>query len=91
MYRKIKSITGFSINQFIRVVKLKRAAHRLATEDVTTAEVAFNLGFTDPKYFRKCFKEQHGMLPSEYRKLNYSNDLSPSQVKDILNLKGKTN
>jgi signal transduction histidine kinase/ligand-binding sensor domain-containing protein/DNA-binding response OmpR family regulator len=91
LYRKIKSITGFSINQFIRVVKLKRAAHRLATEDVTTAEVAFNLGFTDPKYFRKCFKEQHGMLPSEYRKLNYSNDLSPSQVKDILNLKGKTN
>ena len=91
LYRKIKSITGFSINQFIRVVKMKHAAQRLATEDVTTSEVAFNLGFTDPKYFRKCFKEQHGMLPSEYRKLNYSNDLSQAEVKDILNLKGRTN
>ena len=59
-----------SINQFIRIVKLKKAAQLLTYEDVTVSETAFQLGFTDLKYFRTCFKDKFGILPSEYQKQN---------------------
>ena len=68
LYRKIKALTGLSINQFIRSVKIKHAAHLLSVEDITVSEVAFSLGFTDLKYFRACFKSQYDQLPSEYQK-----------------------
>lgn len=70
LYRKIKSVTGFSINHFIRIVKLKHAAFLLINEDLTVSEVAFKLGFTDLKYFRNCFKDRYDILPSEYQKQN---------------------
>ncbi|NQZ78929.1 MAG: response regulator, partial [Ekhidna sp.] len=67
LYRKIKSLTGQSIKQFIRSIKLKRAAEMLATEDMSVSEIAFSLDFTDLKYFRNCFKKQYDKLPSEYQ------------------------
>lgn len=67
LYRKIKTLTGVSIQVFIRKIRIKRAAELLLTEDSTVSEIAFALEFSDLKYFRKCFKEQFGMIPSEYR------------------------
>ena len=64
---------------------MKQATLLLSTEDITVSEVAFTLGFTDLKYFRKCFKEQHGILPSDYRKQHYSNDVSPIDIKKAMN------
>ncbi|WP_258104236.1 two-component regulator propeller domain-containing protein [Marinoscillum sp. MHG1-6] len=70
LYRKIKSLTGVSIQVFIRKIRIKRAAQLLLSEDMTVSEIAFSLEFSDLKYFRKCFKEQFGLSPSEYRANN---------------------
>ncbi len=72
LYRKIKMLTGDSIQMFIRKVKIKRAAELLISDDYSVSEVAFSLDFSDLKYFRKCFKEQLGMTPSAYRNANAS-------------------
>ncbi len=74
LYRKIKSLTGQSIKQFIRSIKLKKAAEMLATEDMAVSEIAFALDFTDLKYFRTCFKKHHGKLPLEYQNEMKSNE-----------------
>ncbi len=67
LYRKIKSLTGVSIQTFIKRIRIKRAAQLLLSEDWTVSEVAFSLEFSDLKYFRKCFKDQFGVTPSEYK------------------------
>ncbi|MEM1407646.1 MAG: ATP-binding protein [Bacteroidota bacterium] len=67
LYRKVKTLTGDSIQLFIRKIKIKRAAELLISEDLTVTETCFALDFSDLKYFRKCFKEQFGMTPSEYK------------------------
>lgn len=67
LYRKVKSLTGVSIQIFIRKIRIKRSAQLLLSEDMTVSEIAFALEFADLKYFRKCFKEQFGMTPSEYK------------------------
>ncbi len=67
LYRKIKTISGLSVDQFIRLTKLKMAAEKLANEDVTISEAAYLSGFNDPRYFRKYFKAQYGMLPSAFQ------------------------
>lgn len=67
LYRKIKSLTGVSIQIFIKKIRIKRAAQLLLSEDMTVTEIAFSLNFSDLKYFRKCFKEQFKMTPSEYK------------------------
>lgn len=69
LYRKIKALTGQSINGFIRSIRLKRAAQLLESGEFTVAEVAFETGFSEVKYFRTYFKEQFGCLPSEYARL----------------------
>jgi signal transduction histidine kinase/ligand-binding sensor domain-containing protein/DNA-binding NarL/FixJ family response regulator len=66
LYRKIKAISGLSINHFIRNIKLKNVAKAIVEQNLSISEAAFAYGFTDLKYFRNCFKEQYGMLPSEY-------------------------
>ncbi|PHN02714.1 hybrid sensor histidine kinase/response regulator transcription factor [Flavilitoribacter nigricans] len=67
LYRKIKSLTGLSIQIFIKKIRIKRAAQLLLSEDMAVSEIAFSLNFSDLKYFRKCFKEQFKMTPSEYK------------------------
>ena len=87
LYRKIKSLTGQSIKQFIRSIKLKKAAEMLASDDMSVSEVAFSLDFTDLKYFRSCFKTQHGLLPSEYRNKYKSEEIiDPEEIKRVLNI-----
>lgn len=67
-YRKIKSLTGLSISTFIRNIRLK-AACRLMEEkkNMRISEVAYAVGFNDPKYFSSCFKKEFGVQPSEYQ------------------------
>jgi AraC-like DNA-binding protein len=64
-YKKIKSLTNLSGVEFIRSVRLKRAAQILAQGQSTVNEVAYMVGFSDVNYFRKCFKEQFNYTPKE--------------------------
>ncbi len=66
LYRKIKALTGLSVNPFIRTIRLKKAATLLGTKTMSVPEVALNVGFNDVKYFRKCFHKQFNMNPSDY-------------------------
>jgi signal transduction histidine kinase/ligand-binding sensor domain-containing protein/DNA-binding response OmpR family regulator len=66
LYRKIKSLTGMSINAFVRSVKIKKCAELIA-QGMNVSEAAFFIGFNDLKYFRECFKKQLGKNPSEFK------------------------
>lgn len=65
-YRKIKALTGISANEFIRKVKIKNSLKLLLTGSYNISETAYMIGFSDVSYFSQCFKEEYGMLPSEY-------------------------
>lgn len=67
LYKKITALTGKSPIEFIRLLRLKRATQYLAESQLTVAEIAYRLGFNNPKYFSKYFKEEFGILPSEYQ------------------------
>ncbi len=66
LYRKLKALTGLSANEFIRTMRLKRAAQLLEQNQLTVAEVTYEVGFSDLPYFRECFKKMFGVTPSEY-------------------------
>lgn len=66
LYKKLTSITGRSPLEFIRVLRLKRAAQMLKDPSQNVADVAYAVGFNNPKYFTKYFKEEFGILPSKY-------------------------
>lgn len=66
LYRKIKNITGLSPNDFIKTLRLKKAAHLLSTNKGNISEICYEVGFTDPGYFTKCFKKQFGQTPKDY-------------------------
>lgn len=68
LYRKLKALTGQSANEFIRSIRLKRAAQLIGQDQLTIAEVTYEVGFIDLHYFRKCFKKMFGVNPSEYAK-----------------------
>ena len=68
LYRKIKAITGQNINEYIRSVKIKRAAKLISEDGYNISQAAYAVGFSSVKYFRKHFKDQFGMLPSELSK-----------------------
>lgn len=66
LYRKIKGLTDQTAIEFIRSVRLKRAAQLLEQNKLNVNEVAYMVGFQDIDYFRRCFKEQFGYTPKEY-------------------------
>jgi signal transduction histidine kinase/ligand-binding sensor domain-containing protein/CheY-like chemotaxis protein/AraC-like DNA-binding protein len=66
LYRRLKSITGQTVVEFIRDVRMKRAAQLLAQSGLRISEVAFEVGVENVKYFRKTFQKIYGMAPSEY-------------------------
>jgi AraC-like DNA-binding protein len=66
LHRRLKSVTGFSPSDFIRSVRLKRAADLLRNQADTVAQIGFTVGFEDQSYFSKSFKKQFGVSPSEY-------------------------
>jgi signal transduction histidine kinase/ligand-binding sensor domain-containing protein/DNA-binding response OmpR family regulator len=66
LYKKILAITGKSPVEFIRIIRLKRAAQLLKESQLTISEIAYEVGFNNPRYFSKHFKDEFGMLPSKY-------------------------
>lgn len=67
LYRKVKALTGYSPVEFIRITRLNKARKLLSGSNLTVSEVAYQVGFTSPSYFTKCFKEQFGMSPNEVK------------------------
>ena len=65
LYRKVKAITDSSPVELLRTARLKRAYQLLATTDKNISEVAYDVGFTAPSYFTKCFKDEFGISPSD--------------------------
>lgn len=66
LFSKLKALTGQTPNNFIKTVRLKRAAQLLQKKKLNVSEIAYKVGFKDPKYFRKCFKDQFNVNPSEF-------------------------
>ena len=67
LYRKLKSLIGLSPVEFIRSIRLKHACNMLIMSTVSISEIAYAVGFNDPKYFSSSFKSEFGMTPREYR------------------------
>ena len=86
-YRKCQALTGHSIIDFVRLIRLKKGAVILAKFGYTISEVAFMVGFNDPKYFSKCFKKQFGKTPkmfaSDAKKEGVENYLKRYSLTDI--------
>lgn len=67
LYRKLKSLIDTSTAEFIRSIRIKRAAQLLANKEKTITEIAYEVGFNDVKHFRTVFQKQFACSPSEYR------------------------
>ncbi len=65
-YRKIKAISGLSIVEFIRTIRLKKAAQMIVEGHLNFSEISFETGFSAPSYFSKCFHDHFGKTPSEF-------------------------
>ena len=68
LYTKLKALTGQTPNNFVKTIRLKRAAYLLKSGKMNVSQVAYEVGFKNPKYFRQCFKAQFDDVPSNYRK-----------------------
>jgi AraC-like DNA-binding protein len=66
LYKKLLALTGKSPLEFIRTIRLQQAAQLLEKSQLTVSEVAYKVGFNNPKYFTKYFKEEYRVLPSAY-------------------------
>lgn len=66
LYRKTKALCGYSPNELLRIARLKRAASLLASTEKTVAEITYEVGFSSPSYFTKCYKEYFGEIPTEF-------------------------
>jgi len=66
LYRKIKQLTGMSTNTLVRKIRMKKAAELLLRKQSSVSQVMYEVGFTSPSYFSKCFNEEFGMKPSEF-------------------------
>ncbi|MDA3879108.1 MAG: response regulator [Prolixibacteraceae bacterium] len=71
-YKKIKGVTGYAPKDYIRIIRMKKAADLLLQNDITVAEVAYDTGYNDPNYFSKLFKKHFGIAPVDYQKKNRS-------------------
>jgi AraC-like DNA-binding protein len=65
LYRKVKAISGASPVELVRTARLNRGYQLLVKGDKTVSEVAYEVGFTAPSYFTKCFKDEFGISPSD--------------------------
>lgn len=68
LYRKIKTMTGLPPNEYIRNIRLKHACQMLKDKSRNISDVAYSVGFTDPRYFATCFKTVFNTTPTEYQK-----------------------
>lgn len=67
-YSKVRGVTGYSPAEYMRIMRMKKAAQLLLSGQYTVAEISYKVGINDPFYFSKCFKNQFGVSPSVYQK-----------------------
>ena len=65
LYRKVKAMTGSSVVDLLRKARLAKAKRLLESRSMSVSEVAYDVGFSAPSYFTKCFKDEFGMLPGD--------------------------
>ena len=80
-YRKVRSITGISANQFIKETRLQEAARLILNSDHNASEISYIVGFSSPSYFNKCFSKYYGVTPGEYKEKNEK--ISPVNDPDL--------
>lgn len=86
-FRKVKSLTGKSISQIIKEIRLQKAAKLLLETDLHASEISYKIGFSSPSYFNKCFSKYYGITPGEYKEngqeIPFKNpfDTSPARSK----------
>lgn len=86
LHRHLKETTGQTISQFIRKFRLEKTRTILLNEDVTISEIAYKVGFGSVTYFNRCFHEQYGCAPGEYKKQEYLNaGIGSDQKKKLKN------
>jgi DNA-binding response OmpR family regulator len=68
LYRKVKSLTNYSPNELLRIMRLKKAHNLLSTGKVNISEATYDVGFTSPSYFAKCFKDYYNESPTDFLK-----------------------
>ena len=68
LYRKVKSLTNYAPNELLRIARLKKATSLLSSSDMTIAEITYEVGFTSPSYFTKCYKDHFGESPTDFLK-----------------------
>lgn len=68
LYRKLKPLTGTTPNEYIRNLRMQHAIELLHLGEMSVSEIAYTVGYSDPKYFSKCFKTLYGVSPSAYNK-----------------------
>lgn len=68
LYRKIKTLTGVSVNEFIRNVRLEKAKQLIEQGNNNINEISYKVGFTSPSYFAKCYKIKYGHLPTQEKR-----------------------
>lgn len=66
-FNKVKSLTGLAPVEFVREIRIKRAAQLIKTQEYRIKEVTYMVGFSDVRYFIQCFKDMYGMTPSQYK------------------------
>ena len=87
LFRKLKSLTGLSYSAFVRNIRLKTACRIMQEKrGIRISELAYAVGFNDPKYFSLCFKKEFGILPSEYIERFTNNDKTENPASDDDNI-----
>jgi len=79
LYNKLVALTGKTPIEYIRILRIRRAAQLLEKSQLTVMEIAYKVGFNDPRYFTKHFKSEYKMTPSQYAKKYYS----PAEEREI--------
>ncbi len=78
LYKKIRAVTGVSVNEFIKAMRLKRAAQLLKQGELNIKEIAYAVGFSDRKYFSNEFKREFGKTPTEFIQETDDSEPGPS-------------
>lgn len=73
IYRKVKALTGIPVNEFIRNLRLSKAAYLLEHSQLRVSEIMYSVGFSTHSYFTKCFKDCYGLTPKEYARSKRKN------------------
>lgn len=68
LFKKLKSLTGMAPVEFIREIRIRRAAQLIECGEYNISEISYRVGINEPRYFSRCFKKRFGMTPTEYRK-----------------------